>query len=72
MPRKREWDKATMPFRIAAKKSKFTKHDLHRLIEDVRRIRNLRNYKFFGMWKDRKDIGSSKNYVEKLRKWKRK
>ena len=33
--------------------------------------RNLRNYKFFGMRKDRKDIGSSKDYVRKIREWKR-
>ena len=33
--------------------------------------RNLRNYKFFGMWKDRKDIADSKKYVRKLRKWRR-
>ena len=31
------WDEATKPFRKAAKKSKFTKRDLHRLIENARR-----------------------------------
>ena len=33
--------------------------------------RNLRNYKFFGIWKDRKDISTSKDYVRKIREWKR-
>ena len=33
----KSWDEATRPFRTAARKSKFTKHDLHKLIENVRR-----------------------------------
>ena len=36
----KSWDEATKPFRTAAKKSKFTKHDLHKLIEDVRRSKH--------------------------------
>ena len=41
------------------------------VVELSLRKRNLRNYKFFGMWKDRKDIVDSKRYVRKLRKWRR-
>ena len=40
------------------------------VVEISLKKRGLRNYKFFGMWKDRKDI-NSKDYVRRLREWKR-
>ena len=33
--------------------------------------RSLKSYRFFGMWKGRKDVGDSKTYVRKLREWRR-
>ena len=36
MPKIKSWVEATRPFREAAKKSKFTKSDLDRVIEEVK------------------------------------
>ena len=35
-PKIKTWNEATKPFREAAKKSKFTEEDLHKLISEVR------------------------------------
>jgi len=40
MPKVNTWDKATKPFRIAAKSSEFKKKELKRLILEVRRQTN--------------------------------
>lgn len=37
IPKIKNWNEATLPFRRAAKKSGFTEDDLHMLIEEVRR-----------------------------------
>lgn len=40
MPKVKSWDEATSPFRKAAKKSRFTKEDLDKFIEELRRPRH--------------------------------
>jgi len=40
MPKAKSWDEVTAPFRRAAKKSGFTKEDLDKIIEELRRSRH--------------------------------